>query len=131
MRKFLDTKEQHYSFFTSKKLIIRIIIKLLREIYYFLCHSQATNLQKKFEKFIFIISRMFDENYQNIQNAQKSNFSLSSLDYYIQFGLREGKNPNNWFDIKSYLETYSDVKDFGMNPIVNFYLTELDRNRVF
>jgi hypothetical protein len=42
--------------------------------------------------------------------------------HYCEHGWREGKNPSEEFDTRFYLETYSDIRDVGMNPFYHYVL---------
>ncbi|WP_374573208.1 hypothetical protein [Phenylobacterium sp.] len=45
------------------------------------------------------------------------------LDHFLQFGWREGRDPNGDFSVKGYLNRYPDVAAQGINPFIH-YLTQ-------
>jgi hypothetical protein len=40
--------------------------------------------------------------------------------HFAQFGWKEGRNPNAFFDTKAYLNAYADVKAAGVNPLAHY-----------
>jgi glycosyltransferase involved in cell wall biosynthesis len=44
----------------------------------------------------------------------------AGIRHYCERGWREGKNPSADFDTRSYLATYSDIRDAGLNPFWHY-----------
>lgn len=42
------------------------------------------------------------------------------LEHFVQHGVAEGRNPNQWFDAAWYLEHYPDVAASGVNPLLHY-----------
>ena len=42
--------------------------------------------------------------------------------HYNQFGWREGRNPNAYFDVRGYLAAYDDVKSATIDPLMHYNL---------
>jgi glycosyltransferase involved in cell wall biosynthesis len=45
---------------------------------------------------------------------------LDPCRHYHDFGWKEGRNPNPWFDTGWYLEAYPDIRDAGVNPLYHY-----------
>lgn len=41
--------------------------------------------------------------------------------HFQQFGWREGRNPNSFFDVTDYLDRYTDVKAAGIDPLAHYH----------
>ncbi|OAS26666.1 hypothetical protein [Methylobacterium platani] len=70
----------------------------------------------------------FDAEYYLLANGDVAAAALSSggdtLDYayrhYEQYGWREGRDPNAFFDTRGYLDAYGDVKAAGIDPLMHY-----------
>jgi hypothetical protein len=40
--------------------------------------------------------------------------------HYIAYGAAEGRDPSPKFDTSSYLRSYSDVRESGLNPLAHY-----------
>ena len=71
---------------------------------------------------ILLSGRLFDAVYYlaNNQDVQKS--TLDTRAHYMNFGWREGRNPNALFSTSGYLATFADVRASGLNPLEHYRL---------
>lgn len=68
-------------------------------------------------------SSLFDDNWYVTMyetDLKASGFQSNPEVHYLVFGASEGKNPSLDFNSVFYLDTYSDVKDSGMNPLLHY-----------
>lgn len=65
-------------------------------------------------------SGLFDEQYYLSRNTDVVEGGFEALRHFVEFGWREGRNPNSLFDSAWYLETYPDVDRLGINPLVHY-----------
>ncbi|MGF6160234.1 serralysin [Ensifer sp. KUDG1] len=56
--------------------------------------------------------------FKNYKDVANSNYDPE--DHFAQFGWREGRDPNAFFDTSDYLATYRDVAAAGMNPLEHY-----------
>jgi GT2 family glycosyltransferase/glycosyltransferase involved in cell wall biosynthesis len=69
---------------------------------------------------IILPSRLFDPSYYLSKNKDVKQAKIDPLNHFINYGAKEGRNPNAAFDIKYFIETY--MKEKGQtNPLV-FYI---------
>ncbi len=58
---------------------------------------------------------------------------LSGMDpilHYMYFGFKEGRNPNNIFDGKTYIETQSDIRHSKLNPLdITSYTVQMNKKK--
>lgn len=68
-----------------------------------------------------IASPFFDANYyiENYPEAIKDT-RLSPLEFFLNYGYKQGHNPSKYFDTEFYLSTYPDVKSSDINPLVHY-----------
>jgi len=62
----------------------------------------------------------FDTKYYLTNNpdvADPTRWQSTAYQHFQQFGWKEGRKPNPFFDPKFYLNKYPDVKNAGMNPL--------------
>jgi glycosyltransferase involved in cell wall biosynthesis len=88
-------------------------------------------LRMQVEKFLLNRSGWFDENFFVNDNADVKDFGSSPLQYFIEKGWKEGRNPNGWFDISRFFKSFPEVKARNMNPILFFYFNGLNTKRFF
>lgn len=80
------------------------------------------------DKWNDIEEKLFDEDfykktYQDLKHIQ------NYFKHYKTFGWREGRDPNEWFSTKDYLNTYSDVKNSGLDPFYHYIRYGLTEGR--
>ncbi len=71
---------------------------------------------------LFIVkqSGLFDPDYYLLTNPDVRRADIDPLKHFMNFGWREGRNPNNWFDMAFYLEQNQDVKKNDINSLVHY-----------
>lgn len=79
---------------------------------------------------------VFDEQYYLQQNPDVSaaiqRGSISNgWEHFQQYGWREGRDPNDVFDISYYLSTYADVARAGVNPLQHYLSFGAGEGRLF
>lgn len=67
-------------------------------------------------------SGLLDERYYRSQNAGSVWAAASPVLHFLVCGAKDGKNPNELFDIEYYVRRYPEVAAAGVNPAVH-YLT--------
>jgi glycosyltransferase involved in cell wall biosynthesis len=72
-------------------------------------------------------SGLFNENWYRAQYPAVADDPV--LDY-LQDGYRQHRNPGPGFDTAFYLQTYQDVADAGINPLVHYILYGVDEGRL-
>ena len=72
-------------------------------------------------------SWLFDEKYY-VKNCTDLE-NLTPAQHYFVKGWKEGKNPSKQFDNTFYLEKYSDVRNFGINPLFHYLRYGRDEDR--
>ncbi|SDX70914.1 hypothetical protein SAMN05421644_11049 [Allochromatium warmingii] len=75
----------------------------------------ATSLA--FDLFYYLDQRS-DVLFYMAENKLEPDFALW---HFNNYGWREGTNPNASFDVKTYLDTYPDIKDADVNPFQHFW----------
>ena len=72
-------------------------------------------------------SRLFDEKYYVKHCCDLEN--LTPAQHYFIKGWKWGNNPSRFFDNRYYLEKYSDVRNFGLNPLYHYLRYGKDEKR--
>jgi glycosyltransferase involved in cell wall biosynthesis len=65
-------------------------------------------------------SRRFDTSYYLEKNADVAASGMNPLVHYLEFGAKEGTDPNSAFDTASYLEKNPDLADKEINPLTHY-----------
>ncbi len=65
-------------------------------------------------------SGLFDESYYRSMYADLQLGLQDPIRHYCEHGWRQGKNPSDDFDTRFYLETYSDIRNAGINPFFHY-----------
>jgi hypothetical protein len=66
------------------------------------------------------VSGLLDERYYRAHSPDVTWARTSPLLHFFVCGAREGKNPNELFDIDYYLRCYPDVAHSGQNPLIHY-----------
>ncbi|SFU76438.1 Glycosyltransferase involved in cell wall bisynthesis [Methylobacterium sp. 174MFSha1.1] len=82
-----------------------------------------------------VIVKNFDANYYLSTNPDVAQIGHDPLEHFLQYGWREGRNPNSWFRIKYYLDKNKDFLENDINPFFDYlikreHITEDDRDEV-
>jgi glycosyltransferase involved in cell wall biosynthesis len=76
-------------------------------------------------------SGWFDDGYFESSNPELVSGGKRGIDYFIDSGWLEHRNPNRWFDVESFMRTHREARKTGINPLVYFYLFGRGDKRVF
>jgi hypothetical protein len=78
--------------------------------------------QKRFFRDIRIIrkSGLLDVDWYLTQYPDVARAALTPMRHYLQFGAKEGRDPNPLFDTDWYLSQYPDVAQIGVNPLRHY-----------
>jgi hypothetical protein len=68
-------------------------------------------------------SGLLDERYYRDQNRDVAWARTSPVLHFFVCGAREGKNPNELFDLDFYTRCYPDVAQSGVNPLIHYLRT--------
>ncbi|WP_426041254.1 hypothetical protein [Brevundimonas sp. TWP2-3-4b1] len=63
----------------------------------------------------------FDRDYYLMANEDVARSGMDPYQHFIQYGWREGRDPNAYFDVSFYLDRYVDVRAAGVDPLQHFY----------
>jgi glycosyltransferase involved in cell wall biosynthesis len=63
---------------------------------------------------------LFDEEYYLSRYEDVARSGVDAYTHFLQFGVREGRNPNALFDTRWYLTVYEDVRAVGVNPLTHY-----------
>jgi glycosyltransferase involved in cell wall biosynthesis len=130
MQKFLNIT-------MSKKFIDTIfdwkyfMLRLIRKLYEFKCFFREGIQRKILDKISIKIFGCFDKNFFKDNNQDLNIENNNFFNYFIKNGWRECRNPNQWFDIKSYIENYPEIQKTGIDPLINWIINGFDDRRPF
>ena len=62
----------------------------------------------------------FDPHYYLTMNDDVAQAGVDPLTHFIEFGWREGRDPNAYFSTKAYLEENPDVENAGIDPFYHY-----------
>ena len=65
-------------------------------------------------------SRLIDDLFYYARNHDVWNAHVDAEQHFKQFGWHEGRDPNAFFSISSYLSNYADVAAAGVNPLEHY-----------
>lgn len=65
-------------------------------------------------------SGLFDESFYRSMYPNLQPPSCDAIRHYCEYGWREGRNPSDDFDTRSYLAAYSDIRNAGLNPFWHY-----------
>ncbi len=74
-------------------------------------------------------SDLFDAEYY-IKNNAPFALGMDPINHYLQKGAKEGYNPSKYFDTNWYINTYNDVKNSGLNPLIHYITDGKIENRL-
>ncbi len=66
--------------------------------------------------------RLIDPDFYLEQNPDVAEAGVDPLEHYMEWGWREGRDPNPYFDTSFYLEANPDVAASGENPLLHYLL---------
>ena len=78
-----------------------------------------------------LLKKCFDTSYYLSDNTDIQEYNDDLFIHYKTYGFKEGRDPNRWFDVNFYLETYTDiVLDDKNNPFVHYLIFGLKEKRL-
>jgi glycosyltransferase involved in cell wall biosynthesis len=85
-------------------------------------NDQNLNIDSSDEEILHIIdqSGLFDTDYYLNKYPDIKRAGIDPLKHFIEYGWKEGRNPNALFDTKYYWESNCEVNKTGLNPIIHF-----------
>jgi GT2 family glycosyltransferase len=69
---------------------------------------------------VILRSKLFDVEWYLQKYRDVAEAGLDPITHYIEYGAREGRNPNPLFDTAWYLSYYPDVAAAGANPLAHY-----------
>jgi len=63
----------------------------------------------------------FDADYYRAHNPDVVAAGIDPFTHFQQYGWKEGRDPNAYFDVTGYLNTYLDIKAAGINPLEHYH----------
>ena len=67
-------------------------------------------------------SGLFDSNFYALHSADVMEAQMDPLDHFCEFGWREGRQPNFYFNQAWYLATNPDARRLAVNPVLHYLL---------
>jgi hypothetical protein len=127
---FLETTIKNSNSFNNKHRKGIYSGKIIRQLYRFFKLIGSGSYLHQLDKIAIIMSGWFDDKYF-IDNNTDLQTKLTAIEYFTKYGWREYRNPNRWFNIKSFLSKYPEIKKRGVNPLVSFLTNGLNPKRPF
>jgi glycosyltransferase involved in cell wall biosynthesis len=127
---FLETTIKNSNSFNNKHRKVIYSAKIIRQLYRFFKLIGSGSYLHQLDKIAIIMSGWFDDKYFKENNTDLQT-NLTAIDYFTKYGWCEYRNPNRWFNIKSFLSTYPEIKKRGVNPLVSFFANGLNPKRPF
>lgn len=89
-------------------------------------------MRGKFTKDYWIIkfSGLFDPVYYIKQYPDVRQEGIDPLEHFVLHGWKEGRNPNEWFDMKRFLEENQNFLSENSNPLVYLILKEVNLKNI-
>lgn len=76
------------------------------------------------------ISEYFDTKYYLRQNSDVRESGVNPLKHFVNYGWKEGRNPNHYFSLQYYLENNPDVLAAGINPFWHYVVAGHEEGRL-
>lgn len=64
---------------------------------------------------------LFDEKWYLKNNQDVAQSGIDPFEHYLEYGLKENRNPNEYFDILWYVANNEDIKLEGLNPVEHYW----------
>jgi hypothetical protein len=64
--------------------------------------------------------RLFDADYYLAQNPDLTAADRPTLEHFVRIGSREGRNPNAWFDTRSYMDKYPEARQSRLTAFEHY-----------
>lgn len=75
-------------------------------------------IQKEIE--LIAHSGLFDETFYLANNPDVKRLKVDPIQHFVEYGVKEKRNPSAQFDVAYYLEANPDVAKKGLNPFVHY-----------
>ncbi len=82
--------------------------------------AQATVQSEEYEYQKLVIRKEFDPDFYLALNPDVATSPTDPLSHFVEFGWREGRDPNAFFSTSTYLEENPDVANAGVNPFYHY-----------
>ncbi len=69
-----------------------------------------------------VVAQHFDATYYLSTNPDVAQIGHDPLEHFLQYGWREGRNPNTWFRTKYYLEKDKNFLEHDINPFFDYLI---------
>jgi len=76
-----------------------------------------------------LLRSQFDSEYYKSQNPDVVKSGADPLTHFMEFGWKEGRDPNDWFSTQYYLKTNPDVEAQNVNPFLHYLQFGQDQGR--
>ena len=67
-------------------------------------------------------SGLFDPNFYALHSTDVMEAQMDPLDHFCEFGWREGRQPNFYFNLRWYVATNPEVERLSVNPLLHYLL---------
>ncbi|WP_421193352.1 glycosyltransferase [Aeromonas enteropelogenes] len=91
--------------------------------------NEITNQRVEIEIKDIINSGLFDTEYYMSMYPDFNLVSEDCIRHYCEIGWRQGLNPSDDFDTNTYLESYNDIKNAGLNPFWHYVVAGREESR--
>lgn len=81
----------------------------------------SIDLSEKQLKDIKTAAKLVNKDFYNRCNYDMAKTWLTPYLHYCLFGIKEGRNPTEFFNTRFYIEEYNDVLQENLNPIVHYH----------
>ena len=73
----------------------------------------------------------FDKEYYLKNNIDVAQSCTNPIKHYVRHGWKEGRNPNQYFNTRWYLNAYPDLENSGINPLYHYIIDSSAKGLVF
>jgi hypothetical protein len=106
-----------------RKFIKKIYRSILKPIVY-----RKENKKLKDQKKLIARSGFFDRGWYLKHNPDVAAAQIDPLEHYTLYGGLEGRDPGPNFDSDKYSNTYEEVKQAGVNPLIHYLQSDRTRD---
>jgi hypothetical protein len=71
---------------------------------------------------ILLTTGLFDPNFYALHSSDVMEAQMDPLDHFAEFGWREGRQPNFYFNLRWYMATNPAVERLNVNPLLHYFL---------
>jgi hypothetical protein len=88
----------------------------------FLRFVQTASPVASADKQLLEASEVLDRNFYALHSSDVMEAQMDPLDHFCEFGWREMRQPNFYFNLRWYLATNPDAAQLGVNPLLHYLL---------